>query len=925
MEPKKKVFGNLKQKTKPFLSYLRGGRKSHSKQDQVSQSLSQPSLLDNRMSASVPDITYLRHPLRTRDPSLQASQPDIPSHSSPSTPLSRPRGPTTRVSASPSPLAGAFPGPDELDGPRMMMAAPSSPTDWASSEALSGGRTYTYTDEPGSPESREAHHYQHQQEARDPDGQENGQQGVLLSTELPTVEVSGVHDDRTESPVETSPQETQTVKEVENNGVSTFLDVGGSEGLPDASQDSQKTYLLAITLKEGRNLVIRDRCGTSDPYVKFKLDGKTLYKSKVVYKNLNPVWNESFTFPVLDLEEKLFVRVYDRDLTSDDFMGCSSVALNDLELEKVYPLVLSLNDPNSLEEDMGVVLLDVCLSLRDGDGKRNSKWTTPKRKKSIRSGPSQQSKRLSESLRKSQLWTGVWTISLVEGQDLPEDIPGDMFVRFRLGEQKYKSKSQGRKANPQWRERFDFNQFPQGPSVLEVEVWSKEGRRYEECFGMCDVDLSGLPVNQPQVYTRTLHHGRGRVLFLVTLNVCSGVSVCDLSATPLEDTRERETVYERYAFRNSLKNMRDVGFLQVKVIKATDLMAADLNGKSDPFCVLELGNDRLQTHTIYKTLNPDWNKVFTLPIKDIHDILEVTVFDEDGDKAPDFLGKVAIPLLTVHNGQQVSFPLRKDDLGRPSKGSILLELEVFFNPVRAGFRTFNPREKKFQEDNPKFSKKILARNVLRVRNLLRAIVSTQQYIKSCFQWESIQRSIIAFMVFVMTVWYWEFYMLPLFLVLLIGRNYILVVSERANQDMDSMDLGDDEEDDDKESEKKGLMEKIHMVQEIVITVQNLLEEIASFGERIKNTFNWSVPFLSNLAFLVLLTATVLTYLIPVRYIVLLWGINKFTKKLRKPYAIDNNEVMDFLSRVPSDVQKAQYTEARGPGGQSPLRKKRNAT
>lgn len=35
------------------------------------------------------------------------------------------------------------------------------------------------------------------------------------------------------------------------------------------------------------------------------------------------------------------------------------------------------------------------------------------------------------------------------------------------------------------------------------------------------------------------------------------------------------------------------------------------------------------------------------PIKDIHDVLEVTVFDEDGDKAPDFLGKVAIPLLSV--------------------------------------------------------------------------------------------------------------------------------------------------------------------------------------------------------------------------------------------------------------------------------------
>lgn len=37
-----------------------------------------------------------------------------------------------------------------------------------------------------------------------------------------------------------------------------------------------------------------------------------------------------------------------------------------------------------------------------------------------------------------------------------------------------------------------------------------------------------------------------------------------------------------------------------------------LLGKSDPFCVLELNNDRLQTHTVYKNLSPEWNKVFTL-------------------------------------------------------------------------------------------------------------------------------------------------------------------------------------------------------------------------------------------------------------------------------------------------------------------------
>uniref|UniRef100_A0A8C2DK65 Multiple C2 domains, transmembrane 2b n=1 Tax=Cyprinus carpio TaxID=7962 RepID=A0A8C2DK65_CYPCA len=663
-------------------------------------------------------------------------------------------------------------------------------------------------------------------------------------------------------------------------------------GVNEHQREAQRTYLLTICLKEGRGLVIRDRCGTSDPYVKFKLDGKTLYKSKVVYKNLNPVWNETFSFPIRNLDKKLFIKVYDRDLTTDDFMGSCGVELNKLELEN-SEMALPLDDPNSLEDDMGVIVVDICLSVRDGKNKKQvSNFMNLK----------------SCFYQKSQLWTGVYTITLVEGRDLPLDGQGDLFVRFKLGDQKYKSKSQVKKVNTQWRERFDFNQFPDTSSILEIEVVGKEGRRYEDCYGQCEIELSGLPLNESTLFTHELDPGRGRVVFLVTPTPCTGASITDLVAPPLEEPHERDNMLVKYSLRNSLKDLRDVGFLQVKVIKATDLMAADLNGKSDPFCVLELGNNRLQTHTIYKTLNPEWNKVFTFPVKDIHEVLEVTVFDEDGDKAPDFLGKVALPLLSIRNGQQVACPLRKENLGGLFKGTIVLELEVIFNPIKASIRTFTPREQKFMEDNAKFSKKVLARNVLRVRNLYRAVCHTNQFIKSCFQWESVQRSIVAFLVFVLTVWYWDFYMLPMFMVLLIVWNYLQIASERVTRDL--------------ESERKGLMEKIHMVQEIVITVQNLLEAIASFGERIKNTFNWSVPFLSNLAFLVLMMATVITYFIPIRYIILLWGIHKFTKKLRNPYAIENNEVMDFLSRVPSDVQMAQYTELSSCSFHSPYRRRK---
>ena len=48
------------------------------------------------------------------------------------------------------------------------------------------------------------------------------------------------------------------------------------------------------------------------------------------------------------------------------------------------------------------------------------------------------------------------------------------------------------------------------------------------------------------------------------------------------------------------------------VYKAEDLASADIGGKSDPFCVLELVNARLQTPTVYKTLHPTWDKLVAL-------------------------------------------------------------------------------------------------------------------------------------------------------------------------------------------------------------------------------------------------------------------------------------------------------------------------
>uniref|UniRef100_A0A3B4UEF1 Multiple C2 and transmembrane domain containing 2 n=1 Tax=Seriola dumerili TaxID=41447 RepID=A0A3B4UEF1_SERDU len=665
-------------------------------------------------------------------------------------------------------------------------------------------------------------------------------------------------------------------------------------------------YLLNINLKQGRNLVIRDkRSGTSDPYVKFKLEGKQFYKSKVVYKNLNPQWNESFSHPLRDREHI----VYDKNRTADEFMG-SGIAF--LSFNRTYEMELRLDDPKSKENDMGVIIVEVCLMFRDATIKRRTSGCLL----------TSLSSSLSRSLRgknqlKNQMWSGVLRFTLIEGQDLPQYGHGDIYVRFRLGDQKYKSKNLCIQANPQWREQFDFNQFEDNQEPLQVEVCSKRGRKGEESWGIWTYvfQWSDFPFLR-QLYTHVLDPGKGRLVFLVTLRPCWGVSISDIGTATLEKPDEKHKI----SLKNSHKCVGEVGFLQVKVIKANDLPPTDLNGKSNPLCVIELGNSKLQTHTIYKTLNPEWNKAFTLPIKDIHDVIELTVLDENGDKTPNFLGKVAIPLLSVQNGQQMCLFLKKENLGSASKGNITLVLEVIYNKVRAGIRTFQPKEEKLMEDNLKFSKKVLARNIYRVRKISTAVLYTLQYIKSCFQWESTQRSLIAFLIFLVSVWHWELFMLPLFLLLLVSWNYFQLAAGKASSNQDL--VSDEDSELFNESGKKGLMDKIHMVQEVVLVVQNVLEELANIGERIKNIFNWSVPFLSCLACSVLFVSTVLLYFIPLRYIVLIWGVNKFTKKLRNPYTIDSNEILDFLKRVPSDVEKVQYSALRAPTSQSQPRKKR---
>merc|ERR1712100_856968 len=78
--------------------------------------------------------------------------------------------------------------------------------------------------------------------------------------------------------------------------------------------------LLRVQIKRGVNLAVRDVV-TSDPYVVVKM-GKQKLKTRVIKKDINPVWNEDLTLSVADPNDLVMLTVYDHDtFTKDDKMG----------------------------------------------------------------------------------------------------------------------------------------------------------------------------------------------------------------------------------------------------------------------------------------------------------------------------------------------------------------------------------------------------------------------------------------------------------------------------------------------------------------------------------------------------------------------------------------------------------------------------
>lgn len=399
-----------------------------------------------------------------------------------------------------------------------------------------------------------------------------------------------------------------------------------------------------------------------------------------------------------------------------------------------------------------------------------------------------------------------------------------------------------------------------------------------------------------------------------------------------------------------------IGKLIVRIYRAEGLASADINGKSDPFIKMYLVNQFHRTSTQYKTLNPVWNEMFQFEVHDINNHIDFLVYDEDRH-GEDFLGRIIVPLLSIKNKKMIWYQLKNKKLQSTAKGRILIRIDIEWSLVKACIRTFNPLEELCNPPPSVIRKSLMVSNFMRAKSQVMMIVDTVRYVKSCFEWHNKLRSLSAFAIFLVITYYFELWMFPFALLILFSLNFALMNSPvlrkifgfdeqkfsqlsdiryilTSDESLDELtkqntckenlltannntqnsinynnnalisSAGSQDQEDD-----KTLVERIQAGKDVLIMVQDITGLVASYLERISNTFTFKVPFLSYLMMFCLTVASVLLYLVPLRYVILAWGINKFTKKLRNPNAIDNNELFDFLSRVPDNIQciKAQNT------------------
>ena len=147
----------------------------------------------------------------------------------------------------------------------------------------------------------------------------------------------------------------------------------------DPSESINNMGKLRVDVLDATDLPSADRNGYSDPYCKFEMNGKEVFKTKVQKKTLHPAWNEYFEIDVNSRTAAKFnCKVYDWDFGEKaDFLGGTDINLDMIDPFKAQEVNLTLDGKSGSVRLRLLFKPDYVTRSRQGSSTFSGTFATP--------------------------------------------------------------------------------------------------------------------------------------------------------------------------------------------------------------------------------------------------------------------------------------------------------------------------------------------------------------------------------------------------------------------------------------------------------------------------------------------------------------------------------------------------------------------
>lgn len=147
----------------------------------------------------------------------------------------------------------------------------------------------------------------------------------------------------------------------------------------DPSESFNNSGSLRVEVLDAADLPAADRNGLSDPFCRFMLSEREVFKTKTQKKTLHPAWNEFFEVQIRSRTSAKFqVTIWDWDFAdSADFLGAAAIPLEILEPFQPQEVTLALDGKSGVVRLKLLFKPSYVMRSRQGSSTFSGTFSTP--------------------------------------------------------------------------------------------------------------------------------------------------------------------------------------------------------------------------------------------------------------------------------------------------------------------------------------------------------------------------------------------------------------------------------------------------------------------------------------------------------------------------------------------------------------------